>query len=163
MSVGRPLKYNPLVHIPLVQDLMSKGYWNYEIAAVFDITYKTLTEWRREYEDFSEAFDKGKAKRAMFWSQLGKEAVLTKDKNFQFKPWISFMNNQMQEEGWGIGEEGRRGSANTTNININNMNVLQTKDSTELLEMLQNKLEGMDPKVKELLPIQIKVINNDPE
>lgn len=142
-------------HVLLIQDLMAKGYWDYELAATMDISRDTFYRWLRENDEFKQAFEDGKSKRAMFWSQLGRNAVLTDNKKFPFQTWIAFMNNQMQDFGWGTGDK----QGNTTNINIQNMNVLQNKDSSELLEMLQNKISSMDPKVKELLPIQVKVLD----
>lgn len=157
--VGRPVDYNPLVQIPLMKDLMEKGYWDYEIIAVFEVSKTTFYRWIRENPEFQEAHEIGKNKRAAFWTQLGRNAVLNKEKDFQFKPWISFMNNQMQDFGWGTGEEGKRQT-----ININQMNVLQTKDSTELLEMLQDKLKTLDPKLKQILPIEVKILDEpDPQ
>lgn len=61
--IGRPTDYNPITQIPLMDELMRMGYWDYEVAATFDISRNVFYKWIRDYPEFQEAHEKGKADR----------------------------------------------------------------------------------------------------
>jgi transposase-like protein len=51
---GQPTRYDPGL-IPIVQNLVTRGLANYEIAETLGIDEKTLYNWKREHEEFDQA------------------------------------------------------------------------------------------------------------
>ena len=57
---GRPTKYNPEVHIPMVEASASLVWTNTEIAEKMKIAVSTFNLWKKEYPEFSDAVERGK-------------------------------------------------------------------------------------------------------
>jgi hypothetical protein len=58
-KVGQPTKYDP-AFIPVVQNLVARGFINTEIADTLNIDERTLYNWKREHEDFAAALVRSK-------------------------------------------------------------------------------------------------------
>lgn len=56
---GQPTKYDP-AFIPVVQNLVARGFTNYEIAETLGVEERTLYNWRREHEDLAKALERSK-------------------------------------------------------------------------------------------------------
>jgi transposase-like protein len=56
---GQPTKYDP-AFIPVVQNLVARGFTNYEIAETLDVDERTLYNWRREHEELAQALQRSK-------------------------------------------------------------------------------------------------------
>lgn len=116
---------------------MGLGKLDVEIYSTWGICKDTFIEWRKEHPEFKEAYQIGFAKCEAWWVSYGRQQLLDQNEK-GFKYFISIMNNKFQ---WGK-EEGGKG--NTTNIQIGNMNLLNTKSESELLEILNNKLSKLN-------------------
>jgi transposase-like protein len=56
---GQPTKYDP-AFIPVVQNLVARGFTNYEIAETLNVDERTLYNWRREHEELATALQRSK-------------------------------------------------------------------------------------------------------
>lgn len=139
-------------------ELMSQGLFNYEIAAEWKINRDTLVEWRKAHIDLEKAYKIGECLRFRWWMTEGKKRFAEQsDKGYKF--WVTIMNNMFSDMGW-ISEYGRNNATNTQ-INIQNMQVVQ-KDKTELLDSIKanfsqlwehqkTELLESNPEMKELI------------
>jgi hypothetical protein len=132
-STGRPSVYQDSYPEELIKR-MALGQFDYEIYADWDICKDTFYRWLREKPDLKEAYDVGLAKCLKWWSTEGKNRFGERDDR-GFKYWISIMNNKF---GWGK-DDAR--VANNTQINIQNVNLLQQKNDAELIDFIKSKLE----------------------
>lgn len=148
---GRPPLYDESIHPDALVEMMSKGMLDCEIYAEWGITRETFCKWKREHEEFKEAHEEGMPKCEAVYVRKMRECWLSGDDK-GFKYCIALMNNKF---GWGKDES--KGST-TNNIQIGNMNVLQAKSNTELLEILQQKLKTLsqyqDVKILDVKPEQ---------
>ncbi len=135
-------KYTP-EHCDRLISLMGKGLTNNQIAARLDISEKTFYKWLQDNETFKEAFEVGDVKRFDYLMEQGDKFFLygeagPNDKGY--KHWQKKMNYMYKN----YAPEGAQAQNQTTNnIQIGNMNVLNNKSDGELMEILQQKLEGL--------------------
>lgn len=115
-------------------DMMSNGAKDSWIYARWNISKETFYTWLKEKPELKEAHEKGLALCEVWWEQKGMELMSNQD-NKAFNYWIAFMNRKF---GW------NKNSDSQTNINIQNMNVLNTQTRDERLEFIKNKLQELD-------------------
>lgn len=58
--VGRPTKYDPKAHLPVIRKLAERGLTEEEMAGVLGVATSTLSLWKVEHPEFSEAIREGK-------------------------------------------------------------------------------------------------------
>lgn len=153
-SKGRPFgtgTYNPEFHPVDLIKRMSEGQTNVEIWADWDITERSFYKWLKEHEEFKEAYELAKPKWEKKWLQKGID-YMESGKRDAFKYWAKIMGIKGSKK-W---REGSGASNNTTNVSIGNMNILQSKSESELLEILQTKML----KLQKINPTLIEVIEN---
>jgi len=122
-----------------VIEMMSKGLLDCHICAQWGISRETFYEWVRTKPEFKAAYEEGIAKAEAKFLQFAMERMEAGDDK-GYKYWISIMNNKFGSSGWARDNKG--GDTKNTQININNMNVIQSKSDQELIEFIQNKLEA---------------------
>lgn len=130
---GRPTDYDPEYHIPKLLELMEKGALDCDIMSEFDISSSTFYRWLREHKEFKETHEKGlpKVEKAAIMDPL-REMIATKnDKGY--KPLAHIARNK-------FGHDKPATSGPSSQININNLNILETKSNSELREILEQKL-----------------------
>ena len=129
-------KYN-LDYCNILKQEMAKGKLDVEIYSTWDICKDTFYAWRREHEEFEEAYKIGFAKCESWWIGRMRECWLNKDDK-GFKYCIAIMNNKFS---WGKEEYTRASTVN--NIQINSIGYNQ-KNEQQLMEILKNKLNSMN-------------------
>lgn len=60
-KVGRPTKYDPKTHPGIIRKLAERGLSEEEMAEVLCVATSTLSLWKVEHPEFSEALHEGKA------------------------------------------------------------------------------------------------------
>jgi hypothetical protein len=118
-------------------EMMAEGYFNSWMAAEWGISEDTFYLWRKDHEEFEEAYARGMAVRTVWWEKKGMEMMANGD-NKGFNYWIAFMN---RHHNWKPQSET---SSNATTVNIQTMNVLATKSKEDLVELIQIKLKALD-------------------
>ncbi len=146
---GAPSKYKPEYVAELVP-LMEQGYTQAKLCAKWSISRDTFNKWTKDIPEFKEAYEIGKPKLQAWLQEKGMKMVDGVVKG-DSKVWGQFMRNVDPE--WDPKED-----KNSTQITIGNMNVLQQKDNTELLEILQQRLT----KLNQYQPV-LKVIDDKSE
>lgn len=130
--MSRPSKYQESYPEELIK-LMEQGSLDCEIFAHWGISKDTFYRWLNEYDDLKEAHAQGMAKCEAWWASKMRQSFMERDDK-GFKYCIAIMNNKFNwEKGSKVGE----GTTNTTNININQMNVLQNKSRNDLLDYIK--------------------------
>ncbi len=153
MAVQRLREYNPAYHPEELLKRMEAGKLNIEIIAEFDISEKTFYKWIKDHEEFKEAYERGLPKAHAAWIQKGQHYMeAEKDKPFRY--WIGIMNNKF---GWAQdAKAGAQQTGGTTNIYIDKMNVLQSKNKDELLDIIAQKLNA-----NKAIPAEFKMLVQD--
>jgi len=138
-------------HPAQLLELMSLGMLDCEIYAEMNIKKATFYLWRQEHDDFKEAFELGLSRCEAFYVKKIKECWINgDDKGIRYCELI--MKNKF---GWG--KEENKGTTN--HINIGNMNVIQQKNTQELIDIIQSGEDYL--KLNNVLPC--KVIDITPE
>jgi len=57
---GRPTKYDAKIHVPVIRKLAERGLTEEDMASVLDVATSTLSLWKVEHPEFSEAIAEGK-------------------------------------------------------------------------------------------------------
>ena len=133
--MARPFKYRE-DYPELILKLSTDGALNCDLFVALDICKDTFYEWVRTYPDFEDAYRRARARSEAYWARQLKEMTIAKDDKGA-KACIMILNNNF---GWGNNEN--KGST-TNHIQIGNMNVLNTKSESELLEIIQNKMQKL--------------------
>jgi hypothetical protein len=133
IKLGRPFTYDETLHPGNLIALMTEGALDCEIYAQWNISKMSFYRWLNEHEELKEAHEIGLSKCEAWWTKRMRERFEAGDDK-GFKYCIAIMNNKF---GW---EKGSKSDGNTTNININNMNVLENKSRDSLLEYISAKL-----------------------
>lgn len=142
-------KYKPEYCDTLIK-WMGQGKSNLELAAKFGITEATFYDWRKDWPEFQEAYDIGNPKRFTFLMEKA-DQIFLEDKNDKgYKHWLKKIQHMYKDYAPEKAE-----NSTTNNIQISNMNVLNGKSDTELLEVLNQKLLKC-----RLEPIEVKVIED---
>lgn len=155
-KTGRPSMYVPgqvteneydSSHPEKLLELLTEGKLDIEVIAALGISKDTFYRWLREKEDFKQAYNLGLprceaiyiAKARMCW-EAGDEKG--------FKYFIALMNNKF---GWGDNEKSSPTRITHNNININNMQVVNTRE--QYLELLdQTKAQALELTQLGILP-----------
>lgn len=141
--MARPSLYKP-EYCQTIAELMKSGAKDAQLASALRICPATFYNWLKEYPEFKEAYDLGLADCEKWWEDEGLRQMANSE-NKKFNHWIAFMNRKF---GW----SGKGNQGGDTQININTVNVLQTKNKEELLEFIQGKLKELEiqPEAKEI-------------
>lgn len=145
---GRPTDYNSEFHPKELVRMMEEGKLDCEIQAAFDISPSTFYRWKREHEEFREAHEKGlpKAETRIVIEPLRQMALVGETGKGQYKAISHLARNK-------FGHDQQAAVVNKT-ININTMNVLNTREEYDQLEqeVKQHLLELniVDTEYKEL-------------
>jgi DNA-binding XRE family transcriptional regulator len=128
----RPTKYEPKLADKLLE-MMSQGLTKQEAAAELKISRDTMYRWAKEHKEFGESLKLGTE-----WSEavnisILRQGALGKINKFNPTAFALLMNNAY---GWSKSQEG---FVNNTQININSMNILQSKSNEELLKFIEDK------------------------
>lgn len=151
---GRPTKYAEDYPEKLLE-MMEKGYLDCQIYAAFDVSKDTFYEWLKAHPEFKEAHQRGLPKCEAMWATK-MQTMIDDREDKGFKPLIAVMNNKF---GWGKNESS---SGNTTNIHINQMAVLNTKDDyCKLLDEV--KTQAAELNLIDLVPEQVQLISDQGE
>lgn len=127
---GRPPLYDPAIHPDALVEMMAKGMLDCEIYAEWGITRETFCKWKRDHEEFKEAHEEGMPKcEAVYVGKMRQCWLDGDDKGFKYC--IALMNNKF---GWGKDENTRSQISNT--YNINNMQIVNTKE--DYLQLVQD-------------------------
>ena len=133
--VGRPPEYRPEMCKELV-DLMEQGWLDCEVYSKWNISKNTFYRWIRENPEFAEAYQTGLPKCESYMVKKLKE-MMTGDLTgkHSFTATISLLNNKF---GWAKTTTGD--PTNSTNINVNTLNVFNNQDRQETLEFIKDQL-----------------------
>ena len=131
---GRQSKYKKEMPDQLIE-LMAQGKLDVQIYAQWNISKDTFYTWLNEYPDLKEAHNQGLAKCEAWYAEKAQQAMNDRDDK-GFKYFISIMNNKF---GWEKGNKAEGGTTN--NIQIGNMNVLQQKSRTDLLDYIKTAID----------------------
>ena len=131
---GRP----PIYHDDLCTELLrlaSEGKSDSQIYAKWGISKETFYHWRKEHEEFKEASEIAYELCQNYWQELGIKGMMN-PKELDFKFWIAFMNRKFK---WHRETEA---GGNNTQININNINVLDTQSRENLITFIEANLKN---------------------
>ncbi len=151
---GRPGIYDPRFHIPSLEKLMREGKTDAWIYSEWNVSADTFYRWLREYPELKETHQIGLQHCEKYWETLGME-MMASGENKKFSFWIAFMRRKFGKV-W-ANPEAR--DAQTTNINISQMNVLQHKSPDELLEFIGQGLDYL--KDNNILEAEFKVLEEN--
>lgn len=127
---GRPSKYKDSYPEEIIK-LMQQGYKDCQIYAHWKISKDTFYEWLNTYPELKQAHDQGLELCEKWWEDEGVR-LMKAGENKSFNYWIAFMNRKF---GWH-----NKNVSGDTNINIQNMNVLQHSNKDRLIEIINEKL-----------------------
>lgn len=129
--------YNPAYCDDLLK-YMAKGYSNLEVIAKIGIAEKTFYEWIKSEPDFKEAYDIGDPVRFSFLMQKADQLFLEGGNDKGYKHWLKKVSYMYKN----YAPESVMPSGTTNNIQISNMNVLQSisNDKGKLLDYINAKL-----------------------
>ncbi len=113
---------------------MALGETDVVICAAWGISKRRFSDWQVKHPEFKEAVETGYPAWEKAWLEKG-EAEALKGNTAYFRYWATVMGVKAATEY----RQAQKGDS--VNVNINQMNVLQSKSETELLEVLQQKLE----------------------
>ena len=112
---GRPSKYDPEIHIPLVKSLFAKGYSVRAVAAKMGLVNQTLYNWRDRHPDFAEAMEIGQGLGMAMYEDFLRETA-----------------------------ENNTGSASATIFAVKNKNPDEWKDKHEVEQTTTHKVVSAD-------------------
>lgn len=146
---GRPPKYKDTYPAEML-DMMANGYKDSWIFAEWKICKDTFYRWLKEYPELKEAHDQGMPLCEVWWEKKGVDLMAAGD-NKAFNYWIAFMNRKF---GW---SRNNGGSGDTqTNIQINQMNVINQQTREELLDSIKVMLGDAD-----IIDVPVLEVNKD--
>lgn len=119
-----------------VYKLMSAGLSETQAIAQLDTSRSTFYRWKKEYPEFKEACDAGKVQFDARHEELGVQGMMkTMDIDYQFWRDLGKYRN-----GW-TDKTAQGAITNNTQINIDQMNVLNDQSNEELLLYIKSQLE----------------------
>ena len=125
-------KYEPKVCAD-VYKFMSAGFSETQAMAQLGVSRGTFYRWKKEFPEFKEAVDRGSVQFDAKHEELGIQGMMkTMDIDYQFWRDLGKYRN-----GWT-----EKTSAGTTNINIDQMNVLNNQTNEELLLYIKSQMEN---------------------
>lgn len=132
-------------HPEILVDMMGEGKLDCEIFAEFGVCKDTFYEWLRTHSNFKAAHDIGLPRCEAWWTQRMRECWLRGDEK-GFKYCIAIMNNKF---GWGKADAQMTG---LTQIHIGNVNVLNQRSETDLIEQIKTKL--LNPSINRVIDVK---------
>lgn len=140
-----PVKYEPKMCAE-VYKFMSAGLSKTQAMAQLGISRATFYAWLKEYPDFKEAVEKGQVQFDAKHEEMGVHGMMkTMDIDYQFWRDLGKYRN-----GWA--EKGAAGTTNNTQINVENMNVLNDQSNEELLAYIKSQMEA-NPEIQKIIDI----------
>jgi hypothetical protein len=142
------------------KDLIAKlevGCWPIEIMAAWNISEKTFNRWLHTYPEFDDAYHIGLPKLQAYWVTNGWSKMIgskTKIDSGKIKALEKLFDHQFKEYK----------QTNTplgTTININSMQVLQEKSSSELIEKITQNIDFLSQ--NNVINAEYKLLTNDSE
>jgi transposase-like protein len=129
------LDYDPKYCVE-VYKYMSGGMSETQAIAALGHSRSTFYRWKKEYPEFKEALDKGKVQFDARHEELGVQGMMkTMDIDYQFWRDLGKYRNGWTEKSTG-------GITNNTQINIDQMNVLNEQSNDELLAYIKIQMEN---------------------
>lgn len=135
-------------HAIVALELLANGYFDYQIAAQFGVSIRTLHYWKDNHPDLKKAWELGEAACHSFWTLRLQHMALTGDEA-GYKATMAILNNRFRYD-WGADD--RKSANNVQNIHINQMNVVKNLPTRDLV----NELNAQIDKFKSL-----KVLDSD--
>lgn len=118
-----------------VYKIMAGGASETKAIAMLETSRSTFYRWKKEYPEFKEACDKGKVLFDAHHEDLGVQGMMkTMDIDYQFWRDLGKYRN-----GWT--DKTTAGVTNNTQINIDQMNVLNDQSNEELLAYIKSQME----------------------
>lgn len=131
--------YDSSFHPQDLINLMRSGFFNCEIEDEWAISAATLKRWITENPELKEAYEKGKSGRKAYWVAEKIKPMI--DGKLEGRHSFSAIKLLMEGEGE---YSPREQPGNSTQININNMNLLDQKTHSELQKLLCQDLKFLD-------------------
>ena len=130
---------------------MAKGLTNCEVARKFKISEDALADWIKRWPEFAEAWKEGKTARKAYLAESARTCWLEgKDKGYKY-----FAALAGEELGF------QKQLVSNNQINIGNVNLLDSKSREDLLEFVTDKLKMLPIDVSsEMIPVDIKSIED---
>lgn len=127
---------------------MAGGSSETKAIALLGTARSTFYRWKKEHPEFAEACDKGKVVFDAHHEDLGVQGMMkTMDIDYQFWRDLGKYRN-----GWT--DKTTTGITNNTQINIDQMNVLNDQSNEELLAFIRSQLE-QNPELQHIIEGEI--------
>jgi len=133
-----------------LQKKMKEGLLDMEIYAEWGIHEDTFYEWLRSHPEFKEAYKQGLVKCQAWWiKSLRENYIKGNDKGFKYAQMI-----MKHKFGWR--DDKIQGNVSNTQINIQNMQVISSKDDyTKLLAEVKQQAKELNLIDIPLIDIQV--------
>lgn len=129
-------KYRFPYHCDKVQELMAEGLAYCEIYTELKISKDLFYKWKKNYPEFEEAVSLGaEARKAFYFREARKRWLKGSDAGYKFFAAIAKDELNLVPQ-------------NGTQVNINNINVLEGKSEQDLIEFIQAKMDRLPIDVK---------------
>lgn len=121
-----------------VYKIMAGGCSETKAMALLDVSRSTFYRWKKEHPEFADACDKGKVQFDAHHEDLGVQGMMKKrDIDYQFWRDLGKYRNGWTDKPMIMGP----GSTYNTQINIDQMNVLNDQSNEELLMYIKAQME----------------------
>lgn len=132
------MKYKP-EYCQRMIELMKRGYSNLELAAEFNISEACFYNWRDggDHPEFKEAYDIGYPLCFSWWMTTGRKKFLADKNDKGYGYWKTCMANMFS---YGV-EEKEKANKTVNNIAVNNLLITANTSDSELLDILNQKLQ----------------------
>ena len=131
-KAGRPTKFHKS-DLELVQKIRSEGFSVAKFCAARGIAKSTYFDWKKAYPEFDYATQVADVMAEAFWQDKYVTAALTNDKEFQLKVYDSLYDK--------LFPNASKTTDQSTQININQMNVVQSLSNAELENKARHMME----------------------
>lgn len=88
----KPPKYVPSIHLPLLDEIFSKGKSIASFCVAAKIVRTTFHNWVEQYPDFEEAYELATSKAQVYWEEYGANNMMIPGFNYSW--WASIMRNR---------------------------------------------------------------------
>lgn len=133
-----------------VYKIMAGGCSETKAIALLGTSRSTFYRWKKEHPDFAEACDRGKVQFDAHVEDLGVHGMMkTMDIDYQFYRDLAKYRN-----GWT--DKPAQGITNNTQINIDQMNVLNNQSNEELVMFIKSQIE-QHPELQQIIEGEIIV------
>ncbi len=149
--MARPTVYKDKYPQELI-DLMSLGRFDYEIYAKWDVNKDTFYRWLREKPDLKECYELGKTKCLAWWTNAMRDKFTEgDDKGYRYCQLIVTTKfPEFKQDTY----------SSTNQININNLQVINTKEDYQaLLATVKEQAKLLN--VIDILPEEMQEITED--